>query len=100
MSTLHASVRRFTWFHDPSRPRRLLKIALWLLGLAVVRLVCYFAGWDLRARFARLCDTMSEITIGYIVLGVFFQTVQTTLTAVAWYYILAAGYPDGGVRYR
>jgi len=100
MSTLHTSVRRFTWFHDPSRPRRLLKIALWLLGLAVVLLICYLAGWDLRAWFARLWDTMSEITIGYIVLGVFFQTVQTTLTAVAWYYILAAGYPDGGVRYR
>jgi uncharacterized membrane protein YbhN (UPF0104 family) len=31
---------------------------------------------------------------------VFFQTIQTTLTAVAWYYILAAGYPNGGVRYR
>ena len=30
----------------------------------------------------------------------FFQTIQTTLTALAWYYILAAGYPDGGVRYR
>ena len=100
MSTLHASVRRFTWFHDPSRPRRLLKIALWLIGIAVVLLVCHLAGWDLRAWFARLWDTMSEITIGYIVAGVFFQTLQTTLTAVAWYYILAAGYPNGGVRYR
>ena len=43
---------------------------------------------------------MKEISLGYIVAGVFFQTIQTTLTALAWYYILAAGYPDGGVRYR
>jgi len=52
-----------------------------------------------RAWFARLWDTMNDITIGYIVAGVTFQTVQTTLTALAWYFILAAGYPDGGVRY-
>ena len=43
---------------------------------------------------------MTEISLPYIVAGVFFQTIQTTLTAVAWYFILAAGYPDGGVRYR
>jgi uncharacterized membrane protein YbhN (UPF0104 family) len=43
---------------------------------------------------------MTGITIGYIVAGVTFQTIQTILTAVAWYYILVAGYPDGGVRYR
>ena len=43
---------------------------------------------------------MTEISIGYIVVGLSFQTIQTLLTAVAWYYILAAGYPDGGVRYR
>ena len=43
---------------------------------------------------------MTEISIGYIVVGLSFQTIQTTLTAVAWYFILAAGYPNGGVRYR
>ena len=43
---------------------------------------------------------MTSISIGYIVAGLTFQTVQTTLTALAWYYILAAGYPNGGVRYR
>ena len=52
-------------------------------------------GW-----FESLWDTMTAISVGYIVAGVFFQTIQTTLTALAWYYILAAGYPDGGVRYR
>ena len=52
-------------------------------------------GW-----FERLWDTMTEISIGYIVVGLSFQTIQTLLTALAWYFILAAGYPNGGVRYR
>ena len=43
---------------------------------------------------------MTAISLGYIVAGVFFQTIQTTLTALAWYFILAAGYPDGVFRYR
>ena len=53
------------------------------------------SGW-----FSRLWDTMTEISIGYIVAGLTFQTIQTTLTALAWYFILTAAYPSGGVRYR
>jgi uncharacterized membrane protein YbhN (UPF0104 family) len=100
VSVLHSTVRRVTWFHDPSRKRRLVKIALWVIGLVVALAICDLAGLDVRDWFARLWDTMTEITIGYIVVGLTFQTAQTTLTALAWYYILVAGYPDGGVRYR
>jgi uncharacterized membrane protein YbhN (UPF0104 family) len=99
-SVLHSNVRRFTWFHDPLRWRRLLKIALWVIGIALVLLICNLAGLDLRDWFARLWDTMTSISIGYIVAGLTFQTAQTTLTALAWYFILVAGYPNGGVRYR
>jgi uncharacterized membrane protein YbhN (UPF0104 family) len=97
---LHRTSRRLTPFHDRSRSWRLAKVALWLVALATVLLVCHVAGWDVWAWFVRLWDTMSDISVGYIVAGVSFQTVQTTLTALAWYFILAAGYPDGGVRYR
>ena len=101
MSTvLHSNVRRFTWFHDPLRWRRLLKIALWVIGIAVAVVICNIAGFDVRAWFSRLWDTMTAISIGYIVVGLVFQTAQTTLAALAWYFILVAGYPDGGVRYR
>jgi uncharacterized membrane protein YbhN (UPF0104 family) len=99
-SVLHRTTRTVTPFHDRSRPRRLVKIALWLFGLAVVLLACNLAGFDVKAWFERLWDTMTAITLGYVVAGVIFQTVQTTLTALAWYYILAAGYPNGEVRYR
>ena len=62
--------------------------------------ICHLAGFDVLGWFQSLWDTMKAISPGYIVAGVFFQTIQTTLTALAWYFILAAGYPDGGVRYR
>ena len=100
MSVLHHTVRTVTPFHDRSRHSRLLKIALWLIGIAVVLVICRLAGFDVTGWFVSLWDTMKEISPIYIVVGVFFQTIQTTLTALAWYYILAAGYPDGGVRYR
>jgi uncharacterized membrane protein YbhN (UPF0104 family) len=97
---LHETVRTTTWFHDPSRRSRLLKIVAWLAGIAAILAVCHLAGFDVLGWFQSVWDTMTEITFGYIVLGVSFQTAQTTLTALAWYFILVAGYPEGGVRYR
>jgi uncharacterized membrane protein YbhN (UPF0104 family) len=100
VSALHHTVRTVTPFHDRSRVRRLLKVALWILGFGAVLVVCQLAGFDVLGWFESVWDTMKEISPEYIVAGVFFQTVQTTLTALAWCFILAAGYPDGGVRYR
>jgi uncharacterized membrane protein YbhN (UPF0104 family) len=100
MSVLHHTVRTVTPFHDRSRPRRLLKVALWLVGLVVALVICHAAGFDVAGWFQSVWDTMTEISAQYILAGVFFQTIQTTLTALAWYFILAAGYPAGGVRYR
>jgi len=93
-------VRTVTPFHDRSRPRRLLKIALWLIGIVVVLAICRLAGFDVVGWFEQLWDTMTEISLPYIIGGVFFQTIQTTLTALAWYFILVAGYPNGQFRYR
>ena len=100
MSALHHTVRTVTPFHDRSRSSRLLKIALWLVGTAVVLVVCHLAGFGVLDWFESVWNTMTEISLPYIVAGLTFQTIQTTLTALAWYFILAAGYPDGGVRYR
>ncbi len=100
MSAVHHTVRVVTPFHDRSRSSRLVKIALWLLGIAAVLVICHVAGFGVLDWLKSVWDTMTEISIQYIVAGLFFQTIQTTLTALAWYFILAAGYPDGGVRYR
>ena len=100
MSLLHHTVRVATPFHDRSRPRRLVKIAIWLLGIAIVLGICYLAGFGVLDWFKSVWDTMKQISIQYIVAGLLFQTIQTTLAALAWYFILAVGYAGGGVRYR
>ena len=78
MSAFHHTVKTVTPFHDRSRHSRLLKIALWLVGIAVVLVLCHLGGFDVLDWFQRLWDTMTEISIGYIVVGLSFQTIQTT----------------------
>jgi uncharacterized membrane protein YbhN (UPF0104 family) len=52
-------------------------------------------GW-----FSDLWDALTGIGVGYLVAGWVLQTVQTTLTALGWYFILRAGFPDAPMRYR
>ena len=49
-------------------------------------------GWDIRGWFQSLWDTLTTITIGYIVAGIVAMTVQTTATAYGWYAILSYAY--------
>jgi uncharacterized membrane protein YbhN (UPF0104 family) len=87
-------------FHDPSRRRRLLKVGAWLAGIALLLVVLDLAGVDVGGWISKLWDTLTEIPVGYVVAGLALQTVQTTMTALGWYYILRAGYPDDDLRYR
>lgn len=57
-------------------------------------------GWDLKAWFESLWDTLTTISLGYIVAGVLFKTLQTTAVAFAYYSILRAAYPAGRFRWR
>ena len=87
-------------FGDPSRARRLVKVAAWIAGLALAVAVLELLGVDVRGWFSRLWDTLTEIPLGYLVAGWALQTVQTTLTALGWYFILRAGFPEAPVLYR
>ena len=87
-------------FDEQSRARRLGKTVAWIAGVAVVVAVLDLLGIDVRGWFSDLWDTLTNIAFGYLVAGWTLQTVQTTLTALAWYYILRAGYPDSGILYR
>jgi len=100
MSLFDRTVRTVTPLEDRSRTRRLVKIALWFVGLVVLLAICRLLGFDVVGWFGNVWDTLTGISLVYILAGVTFQTIQTTLTALAWYFILAAGYPEGGVRYR
>ncbi len=87
-------------FRDPSRPRRLVKVVVWIAAVALLAVVLELLGVDVRGWFQQLWDTLTEIPLGYIVAGLALQTVQTTLTAVGWFFILLAAYPTSPVLYR
>jgi uncharacterized membrane protein YbhN (UPF0104 family) len=91
------------WWHpigDPSRSRRLVKVAAWLAGIAVVVGVLDLLGVDVRGWFSDVWDALTGVGFGYLVAGWTLQTVQTTLTALGWYFILRAAYPRAPVLYR
>jgi uncharacterized membrane protein YbhN (UPF0104 family) len=100
VSTSSATVTTITPFHDRSRPRRLLKVLAWLGGIAAALIVLNLLGCDISGWISDLWDTLTDISLAYIIPGLALQTVQTTMTALAWYFILQAGFPDGGVDYR
>lgn len=86
-------------FDDPSRSRRLIKVAAWLTGVVLVVLILQLLGVDVRGWLSSVWDALTEISFAYLVAGWAVQTVQTTLTALAWYFILRAGFPHAPIPY-
>jgi len=86
---------RHAWlpFGDASRRRRLCKVGGWIGATALAVVVLELLGVDVREWFSSLWDALTEIPLGYLVAGWSLQTVQTTLTAAGWYFILRAGFP-------
>ena len=78
--------------------RKVLRIAAWIVGTILVLVALQLAGIDVIGWFEDLWDTLTEISIGYVILGCFVQGLQTVLTALGWYGILRYAYP-GGVTY-
>jgi uncharacterized membrane protein YbhN (UPF0104 family) len=75
-----------------------LRIAAWIVGILVVLVALRLAGIDVWGWFEQLWDTVTDISLGYVILGCLFQGAQTMLTALGWYGILRYAYP-GGVNY-
>jgi uncharacterized membrane protein YbhN (UPF0104 family) len=86
-------------FNDPSRRRRLVKVAAWLVGVALLLVVLNLLGVDVSGWLSDVWDALTEISLGYLLAGWALQTVQTTLTALAWYFILRAGFPRAPASY-
>jgi uncharacterized membrane protein YbhN (UPF0104 family) len=80
-------------FRDPSRPRRLVKVILWLIGIAVFVAVLQLLGIDVRGWLSDLWDQIKEVPAGYIVAALLFQTGQTFFAGLSYYGILNAAYP-------
>src|SRR4051794_30722714 len=87
-------------FGDPSRTRRLGKVAGWLGGLALAVAAGQLLGVDVTGWLSSLWDTLGQLPVEYLAAGWALQTVQTTLTALGWDAILRAGHPGAPVLYR
>ena len=74
---------------------RLKRIVVWVLIVLVIGALANLLGWDIRGWFSDVWDTITQISVGYLIAGVTLKTVQTTLTAYAWYSILRYAYPGG-----
>ena len=66
-------------FRDPSRRRRLVKVAGWLAGIAAVVLLLHLAGIDVVEWFQDLWQQIKAVPPGYIVAALLAQTGQTVL---------------------
>jgi uncharacterized membrane protein YbhN (UPF0104 family) len=87
-------------FGDPSRGRRMAKVAGWIGAVALAVGVLGLLGVDIAGWFRDLWDALTGIGFGYLVAGWSLQTIQTTLTALGWFFILRAGFPDAPLDYR
>jgi uncharacterized membrane protein YbhN (UPF0104 family) len=81
-------------FNDPSRRSRLVKIALWLVALALVVVVLRLLGVDVIGWIQNLWDQIKKVPAGYIIAALVFQTGQTVLAGVSYYGILKAAYRE------
>lgn len=90
---MSSAVEAVSPLNDPSRGRRLLKVAAWLLGIALVVVLLNLAGIDVVGWLADLWDQIKDVPPAYIVSALLFQTGQTVFAGVSYYGILSAAYP-------
>jgi uncharacterized membrane protein YbhN (UPF0104 family) len=81
-------------FNDPSRRSRLVKVGLWLVGIALAIVVLNLLGVDVIGWLKNLWDQIKEVPAGYIIAALIFQSGQTVLAGVSYYGILKAAYGD------
>jgi uncharacterized membrane protein YbhN (UPF0104 family) len=77
----------------PSGRSWVRRLLFWVLLIVVIGAAADLLGWDISGWFSNLWDTITQISVGYLIAGVTLKTVQTTLTAFAWYSILRYAYP-------
>jgi uncharacterized membrane protein YbhN (UPF0104 family) len=75
--------------------RILIIVGFVICGVAFARIL----GWDIRGWFSDLWDTLTSISVEYIIAAVIAATVQTTATAYAWFSILRYAYGKSTVRW-
>lgn len=80
--------------------RRLVRIAAWVGGVALVLAVLDLLGVPVLAWIDDLLDKVTEVPTWAIAAGVVLETAQTGLAALAWYGILRAALPRSAIPFR
>jgi uncharacterized membrane protein YbhN (UPF0104 family) len=78
-------------------PRRRPRFRRLLIGGVVILAIAGISnllGWDIAAWFEELWDTLTGVSIQYLIAGIILQTGQTLFTALAWVAILRYAYPE------
>jgi uncharacterized membrane protein YbhN (UPF0104 family) len=81
-------------FNDPSRKRRLVKVAGWIAGIAVIVVLLNLVGVDVTGWLSSLWKQIKEVPAKYVVAALVFQTGQTVLCGLSYYGILRAAYNE------
>ena len=82
---------------EDTRTRRFVKVARWIVGIAVIWVILGFLGVDLRGWISDLWDQIVEIwnaNPGYFIGALILQSGQTVFAGVSYYFILKAAYRD------
>ena len=73
------------------------RILIIIAVVAACSLALDLLGWDVRSWFRQVWDTMTEISLGYLIAGLTLQTVQTVATGIGWIAILRYAYPEADI---
>ena len=77
-------------------PKRIL---IGALVIVVIGAAATLFGWDISGWFKHVWNTITTISVGYLIAAIVLITVQTVTTAFAWYSILRFAYPDSSVSW-
>jgi uncharacterized membrane protein YbhN (UPF0104 family) len=79
-------------FDDPSRPRRLVKVLVWLVGIAIAIVLLDLVGVDVTGWLSDLWDQIKSVPARYVIPALVLQSGQTVFAGLSYYGILRAAY--------
>ncbi len=88
------------FWRDEALLARLVRVAIWVGGVALLILILDLLGIPVSDWIRQLFKKIREVPAWAVVAGVILQTAQTTLAAVAWVAILRAAYPRVEITVR
>ena len=86
--------------NDDRLVARLVRIAIWVIGIAALIAILNLFGVPVREWIRDLIHKIRELPPWAVVAGVILQSLQTTFAAVAWLAILRAAFPQARIRFR